>query len=145
MMKKIIVYLLILLITVYPASAGEISLDRWVLNITLHEDGPVEVIIQAEFQNPGPSALEGFSFTVPGNVTIDTDQSTGVTINDKGEMKFNSPNIQQKDVSGGTDIIIRFDKPGNNQGKKVKWADDYRSIKWESSETIRHTPEMVKT
>jgi hypothetical protein len=40
---------------------------------------------------------------------------------------------------------IRFDKPRNNQNKKVRWADDYRSIKRESSETIRHTPEMVKT
>jgi len=41
--------------------------------------------------------------------------------------------------------VIRFDKPGNNQGKYVKWAKDYRAIKRESSETIRHTPEMVKT
>ncbi|MBI3991468.1 MAG: hypothetical protein HY350_04880 [Candidatus Omnitrophica bacterium] len=40
---------------------------------------------------------------------------------------------------------IRFDKPGNNQGKYVKWANDYLYIKRESSETIRHTPETVKT
>ena len=128
MMKKIIVYLLILLITVYPASAGEISLDRWVLNITLHEEGPVEVIIQAEFQNPGPSALEGFSFMVPGNVTIDTDQSTGVTIDDKGEMKFNSPEIQQKAVSGGMEIIIHFDNPVES-GKKWSGRIGYTSEK----------------
>jgi len=41
--------------------------------------------------------------------------------------------------------VIRFDKPRNNQGAHVRWADDYRCIKRESSETIRHTPEMVKT
>jgi len=40
---------------------------------------------------------------------------------------------------------IRFDKPGNNQKKYVKWANDYLEIKRKSSETIRHTPEMVKT
>lgn len=40
---------------------------------------------------------------------------------------------------------IRFDKPGNNQKQNVKWANDYLEIKRESSETIRHTPEMVKT
>lgn len=40
---------------------------------------------------------------------------------------------------------IRFDKPGNNQDRYVKWASDYLEIKRESSETIRHTPEMAKT
>lgn len=41
--------------------------------------------------------------------------------------------------------IIRFDRPANNQGKHVKWANTYSDIKRESSETIRRTPEMVKT
>ena len=41
--------------------------------------------------------------------------------------------------------IIRFEKTLNNQGKSVKWADDYQVIKRESSETIRHTPVKVKT
>lgn len=40
---------------------------------------------------------------------------------------------------------IRFDSPSNNQNKNIKWANDYFEIKRESSETIRHTPEMVKT
>ena len=41
--------------------------------------------------------------------------------------------------------VIRFEKTRNNQGKYVSWADDYRVIKWESSETIRRTSEMTKT
>lgn len=41
--------------------------------------------------------------------------------------------------------VVRFDKTTNNQSKYVKWANDYLDIKRESSETIRHTPEMVKT
>ena len=40
---------------------------------------------------------------------------------------------------------IRFDDTGNNQKQSVKWANDYLKIKRESSETIRHTPEKVKT
>jgi len=41
--------------------------------------------------------------------------------------------------------VIRFEKTLNNQGKFVKWANDYRVIKRESSETIRHTSEKMKT
>ena len=41
--------------------------------------------------------------------------------------------------------VIRFEKTGNNQSKYVKWANDYLEIKRKSSETIRHTPGMVKT
>jgi len=128
MAKKVLVYFLILLLTVYPASAGDVTLSRWVLNVTLDENGLVEVMIQAELQNPGPSALEGFSFMVPGNVTIDTSQSTGVTIEDNGDMKFNSPEIQQKVVSGGMDIIISFDKPVES-GKKWSGRIGYKSEK----------------
>jgi hypothetical protein len=40
---------------------------------------------------------------------------------------------------------IRFDKPANNQTRYIKWADNYLTIKRESSETIRHRPEMAKT
>ena len=40
---------------------------------------------------------------------------------------------------------IRFDKTANNQEKYVKWARDYLLLGAESSETIRHTPETVKT
>jgi len=40
---------------------------------------------------------------------------------------------------------VRFDNSRNNQKQCVKWANDYLEIKRESSETIRHTPEMVKT
>ena len=40
---------------------------------------------------------------------------------------------------------IRFDKPANNQMQDVKWAKDYLMLGRKSSETIRCTPEMVKT
>jgi hypothetical protein len=41
--------------------------------------------------------------------------------------------------------VLRFDAPVNKQNKYVKWAKDYLELKRESSETIRHTPETVKT
>jgi hypothetical protein len=41
--------------------------------------------------------------------------------------------------------VIRFEKSMNNQNRYVKWADDYLELSEESSETIRCTPEMVKT
>lgn len=41
--------------------------------------------------------------------------------------------------------VIRFEKPSNNQNKKVTWANSYLVIESESSETIRRTPETMKT
>ena len=40
---------------------------------------------------------------------------------------------------------IRFDRTANNQARYVKWANNYLNIRQESSETIRRTPEKVKT
>ena len=40
---------------------------------------------------------------------------------------------------------VRFEQANNNQTKCVNWAQNYLNIKRESSETIRRTPEMVKT
>ena len=40
---------------------------------------------------------------------------------------------------------IRFEKTANNQKQHVHWANSFMQIKRESSETIRHTPETVKT
>ncbi len=41
--------------------------------------------------------------------------------------------------------VIRFDKTANNQTQYVKWFSDYLKLERESSETIRCTPETVKT
>jgi len=40
---------------------------------------------------------------------------------------------------------LRFEKAVNNQNLYVKWAKDYLKLERESSETIRCTPETVKT
>ena len=46
---------------------------------------------------------------------------------------------------GSRPASIRFDRAANNQFKRVKWAGNFLDIERESSETIRHTPETVKT
>jgi hypothetical protein len=40
---------------------------------------------------------------------------------------------------------LRFEKTANNQDRYVKWAKDYLKLDREPSETIRCTPETVKT
>ncbi len=128
--RKILVYFLIMLLTVYPVSAAQVALNRWVLNVTLHDDGAVEEVIQAEFDNSGSSPLEGFSFTspVPG-VEIEDNQSTGVTVSSEGGMDFNSPNVKQQTVSGKTNIIVTFDKPVE-AGKKWNGRIGFKAEKW---------------
>ena len=48
----------------------------------------------------------------------------------------NSPNCPK---------ALRFDRSGNNQQQNIKWANSYLKLKREPSESIRCTPEMVKT
>ena len=41
-MKKIIVCFIIVLLMAFPASAGDVSLNRWILNVTVNDDGMVD-------------------------------------------------------------------------------------------------------
>jgi hypothetical protein len=112
MMRKSFIYLLIILLIIYPASAADVSLNRWVFNVTVNDDGSVDMVIQAELENSGSLPLEGFSFISPvSGVTIDPGQSTGVTVSSEGGMSFNAPDVKQQIVSGKTNIIVNFDKP----------------------------------
>ncbi|VVB84888.1 Uncharacterised protein [uncultured archaeon] len=120
--KKFFVYLLIILLTVYPASAESISVNRWVLNVTLHDDGLVEEVIQAEIENGGSSDLHGFSFTVPASqVTMiyDFDHTASFT----GQV------VELQTVSGKTKITINFNDsiPG---GKKWDGRIGFTAENW---------------
>lgn len=137
--RKIFVYFLIMLLTVYPVSAAQVALNRWVLNVTLHDDGVVDEVIQAEFDNSGSSPLEGFSFTspVPG-VEIDASQSTGVTVSSEGGMSFNSPDVKQQTVSGKTNIIVTFDKPVE-AGKKWNGRIGFKAANWAVKDNLNYS------
>lgn len=109
--KKCFIYFLIILLLTYPVSAADISLNRWVLNVTLHEDGVVEELIQAEIENGGSVPLDGFSFVVPASeVTVLFDQF--ISIPATGQV------VEQQTVADGIKIIINF----NNSVKAgQKW------------------------
>ncbi len=103
--KKFFIYLLIILLTIYPASAGagEVSLNRWVLNVTLDDNGLVEEVIQAEIENSGTLPLDGLSLVVPASgVKMMDDQF--VSIPATGQV------VEQQTVPGGIKIFINFNK-----------------------------------
>lgn len=93
-----------MLIIASPASAAGVSLNKWVLNVTLHDDGVVEEIIQAEFENSGTSPLEGFSFVVPASkVTIGKDNVLSIPA--VGQ------EVRQQAAPEGIKVSIDFNTP----------------------------------
>lgn len=103
-MKKIIVCFIIVLLMVFPASAGEVSLNKWVLNVTIGDDGMVEETIQTEFENTGTTSLDGFSFVVPASrVVISSDNIMSIP--------STGTEVKQQTIPGGIKISINFDRP----------------------------------
>lgn len=98
-MKKFLICFLALMLTVFPASAGEVTLNRWVLNVIIHDDGLVEEIIQTEIENAASSPLDGFSFVVP---------ATKITMPNISSFSQNGQAVELQNVAGGTKIIINF-------------------------------------
>lgn len=98
-MKKFFICFLALMLTVYPASAGEVTLNRWVLNVIIHDDGLVEEIIQTEIENAASSPLDGFSFVVP---------ATKITMPNISSFSPNGQAVELQNVAGGTKILINF-------------------------------------
>ena len=125
MLKKILVYFLILLLTAYPASAGEVSLTRWVLNVTLDDNGLVEEVIQVEIQNAGSLPLDGITFIVPSSkVTMIYDFSH--TFSSYGQTG------QQQAVSGGTRVELNFNqsvKPGDKWSGRIGFTAENMAVK----------------
>ncbi len=103
-MKKIIVCFIIVLLMVFPAFAGEVSLNKWVLNVTIGDDGIVEETIQTEFENTGTTSIDGFSFVVPASkVLIGSDNIMSIP--------STGTEVKQLAIPGGTKISINFDRP----------------------------------
>ena len=106
-MNKIFVYIFIIMLTAFPASAGDVTLNRWVLNITVNEDGIVDELIQVEIGNAGSSPMDGFSFVVPASkVTVISDFDH--TYSSKGQV------VEQLKVQDGIKLIVNFDAPLNS-------------------------------
>ncbi len=120
--KRFLIYFLILLITASPASAGGVSLNRWVLNVTLYDDGLVDEATQIEIENTGSSPLDGFSFVVPASVVTmvyDFDHTSS----------FTGQTVEQQAVPGGVKIIINFNR-SVEAGKKWNGRVGFTAEKW---------------
>ncbi|MCX9084288.1 MAG: hypothetical protein OIN87_05740 [Candidatus Methanoperedens sp.] len=105
-MKRILVYFLIIMMTAFPVSAGDIILNRWVLNVSVNEDGVVDELIQVEIQNAGQLPIDGFSFVVPASrVTVIYDFDH--TYSSKGQV------VEQLNVENGIKLTVKFDSPLN--------------------------------
>jgi hypothetical protein len=95
------------MLTAFPASAGDATLNRWILNITVNEDGIVDDLIQVEIANAGSSPIDGFSFVVPASqVTVISDFDH--TYSSKGQV------VEQLKVQTGIKLIVNFDSPLNS-------------------------------
>ncbi len=100
-MKKIIICLITILLIAFPASAEGVSLNRWILNVTVNDDGLVDELIQIEVANGGSLPLDGISFTVPASsleVIYDFDH----TFSSKGQT------VEQQTVNNGIKLNVRF-------------------------------------
>lgn len=106
-MNKIFVYLFIIMLTAFPASAGDATLNRWVLNVTMNEDGIVDELIQVEISNGGSSSIDGFSFVIPASsVTIIYDFDH--TFSSKGQV------VEQLQVQNGIKLTVNFNSSLNS-------------------------------
>lgn len=103
MLSKVLIYFLTVLLIVSPASAAGVSLNRWVLNVTLHDDGLVEELVQAEFENGGSAPLDGFSFVIPA--------SKIAVIRDFYHTTDSTGDVEQQTVPDGLKVTVNFNKP----------------------------------
>jgi hypothetical protein len=132
--KKFLIYFLILILTSYPASAGDVSLNRWVLNVTLHDDGLVEEVIQAEIENSGSLPLDGFSFIVPASkVTIGK--------NDIVSIPAIGQEVSQQTVPDGVKVIINFNTPVG-AGKKWDGRIGFTAENWAVKENSNYSVDI---
>jgi len=123
------------MLTAFPASAGDATLNRWVLNITLNEDGIVDELIQVEIGNAGSSPIDGFSFVVPASqvtVVYDFDH----TYSSKGEVV-----VEQLKVQNGIKLTVNFN-PSLNSGETWNGRIGFRAENFAKSSGNDFTIEL---
>lgn len=99
--NKIFVCLFIAILTAFPVLANDTTINRWVLDVALNEDGNVDEVIQANIENTGYIPIDGFSFVVPATqVTVLYD--FGHTFSSKGQT------VEQTEVLNGIKLTVNF-------------------------------------
>ncbi len=130
--KRFFIYFLLIMIAAYPASAADVSLSRWVLNVTLHDDGTVEEVIQTEIDDSGSLPLDGFSFIVPAS-------SVTVIYDFVHTSSLSGQTIEQHAVQSGTKITVDFNKSveaGNKWDGRIGFTAQNWAAKEGSSYSI---------
>lgn len=136
---------------------ADLAVKGYVACIPLSEHQPYDLVVILD--NNGTARLQVKYATLKSNGTIEINFRTSWA--DKNGTHIKHYNNEQFDYYAiycpekdkvlyvpntvNCPKVIRFDFPMNNQDKYIRWANDYFEIKRKSSETIRHTPEMVKT
>ncbi len=130
--KRFFIYFLIILIFAYPVSAANLSLNRWVLNVTLHDDGTVDEVIQGEIENSGSLPLDGFSFVVP---------ASGITMiyDFYHTESFTGQTVKEQEVPNGTKITVNFNssvEAGNKWDGRIGFTAQNWAVKEGSNYSI---------
>lgn len=135
-------FFLILMLTASPVLAGSVTLNRWVLDVTMTDAGPVEEVIQTEVANGDSTPVDGFSFVVPATrVTITDDQITSIPATGQ--------DVKQQAVPDGIKIIIKFNKPleaGNKWDGRIGLTAENWTIKQGSDYSINipiNVPQVI--
>lgn len=105
--NKIFVCLFIAILTAFPVLASDATINRWVLDVTLNEDGNVDELIQTNIENIGYLPIDGFSFVVPATqvtVLYDFDH----TFSSKGQV------VEQTEVLNGIKLTVNFNSSLNS-------------------------------
>lgn len=129
--KKFFIYFLVMLVTASPA-AGEVFLNRWVLNVTLHDNGNLEAIIQTEIENAGALPLEGISFIIPAS-KVTMIYGFSHTYSSRGQV------ADQQTVPGGTKITVYFNesvKAGDKWNGRIGFTAENWAVKEGSNYSI---------
>lgn len=113
--SKIFVCLFIVILMAFPALASDVTINRWVLDVTMNEDGVVNELMQIEMGNAGSLPIDGFSFVVPASqvtVLYDFDH----TFSSKGQV------VEQTKVRNGTKLTVKFNSSldsGDSWGGRI--------------------------
>jgi hypothetical protein len=103
--NKIFVCLFIVILTAFPALSSSATINRWILDITLNEDGMVDELIQTNIENTGHLPIDGFSFVIPATQVIVHDDHT---FSPKGQV------VEQIQVLNGIKTTVNFNSSLNS-------------------------------
>jgi hypothetical protein len=133
--KKILLYFIIVLLMAFPVSAGEVMLNKWVLYVTIDDDGKIEETIHTEFENTGTTSFDGFSFVVPASKVV-------ISSDDVSSIPSTGIEVKQQTIPGGIKVSIGFSKPVE-AGNKWNGRFSFTADKWALKENLDYSVKII--